>query len=298
MAPIRQKASGSRRQTPIVRDSGKGTSSKLSYNATPLAPSSKDSRNAERRFLAELPWHPFINGIMDAFDDDRNLYLMLELAPCESLHKYLRRKRDPIPSAHARFYFSNIVLGLEFLHSRDIVHRDLKPGNILMGADGYLMIGDFGCATHISEGGRWQGIGTRFYMAPEVNSAVRTTPEACHFIDWWAAAVILYEMVTDRHPFKGPEHEQVYAQCLVHNIQWPAGHKANQDLKDLVERMLIPDPAERYGCMVLKGEHDEVGKNDEVRIHPFCYGKVNWKKIMERRQLVSAAPLLLCRACR
>ncbi|KAF9808858.1 hypothetical protein IEO21_07723 [Rhodonia placenta] len=275
MAPIRQKASGSRRQTPIVRDSGKGTSSKLSYNATPLAPSSKpsttnsspltststrssrptgkgsygrvvlvrthedstipelphgaqfamkaiskkgrhhrqrgnkeprehskrikDSRNAERRFLAELPWHPFINGIMDAFDDDRNLYLMLELAPCESLHKYLRRKRDPIPSAHARFYFSNIVLGLEFLHSRDI---------------------------------------------------------------------------------------------------WPAGHKANQDLKDLVERMLIPDPAERYGCMVLKGEHDEVGKNDEVRIHPFCYGKVNWKKIMERRQLVSAAPLLLCRAWR
>lgn len=95
-----------------------------------------------------------------------------------------------------RFYFSNIVLALEFLHSHDIVHRDVKPGNMLMGADGYLCLADFGSAAHMSHRHDWTRAGTAVYTAPEVNTALYTDPEAFHFIDWWAAAVSLFEMAT------------------------------------------------------------------------------------------------------
>lgn len=44
----------------------------------------------------------------------------------------------------ARFYFAEILLGIEHLHSRDIVYRDIKPENILLDVDGHIRIADFG----------------------------------------------------------------------------------------------------------------------------------------------------------
>jgi serum/glucocorticoid-regulated kinase 2 len=44
----------------------------------------------------------------------------------------------------ARFYFAEILLGIEHLHSRDIVYRDIKPENILLDVDGHVRIADFG----------------------------------------------------------------------------------------------------------------------------------------------------------
>jgi len=45
---------------------------------------------------------------------------------------------------HAKFYFAEILLGLEHLHSQKIVYRDLKPENILIDIDGHIRIADFG----------------------------------------------------------------------------------------------------------------------------------------------------------
>ena len=45
---------------------------------------------------------------------------------------------------HAKFYFSEILLGLEYLHSKSVVYRDIKPENILIDIDGHIRIADFG----------------------------------------------------------------------------------------------------------------------------------------------------------
>jgi serine/threonine protein kinase len=45
---------------------------------------------------------------------------------------------------HARFYFAEILLGLEYLHSKNVVYRDIKPENILIDIDGHIRIADFG----------------------------------------------------------------------------------------------------------------------------------------------------------
>jgi serine/threonine protein kinase len=46
----------------------------------------------------------------------------------------------------AKFYFIEILLGLEYLHSKDIVYRDIKPENILVDIEGHVKIADFGLA--------------------------------------------------------------------------------------------------------------------------------------------------------
>ena len=58
------------------------------------------------------------------------------------------------PSLHqARFYVAQLVLALDFLHEQGIIYRDLKPDNVLLAADGYCRLADFGLVKRGDEGG-------------------------------------------------------------------------------------------------------------------------------------------------
>ncbi|KZT69765.1 kinase-like protein [Daedalea quercina L-15889] len=248
-----------------------------------------DFRDAEREKLTQLPWHPFVCGLVGTFNDDLNYYLLMELAPCESFNGYLEAY-GPLSSEDARFYFANLTLALEFLHTHGIVHRDLKPHNLLMGADGYIKVGDFGVSAHVTSPYTWKRIGTFPYAPPEgfrEGIDPREMPECARIAgDWWAAAITLYEMVTLTIPFRGGEEHQVYKNILSRppELYWEEIQDLyiDPDLKDLVGRMLTPDLTKRYGALVVKDEGETLGRNDEVRIHPFLSGKVDWRKMNQR----------------
>lgn len=57
---------------------------------------------------------------------------------------YLLRKNKKLPEEVAKFYAAEILLALEYLHSRNIIYRDLKPENILLDKDGHIKLADFG----------------------------------------------------------------------------------------------------------------------------------------------------------
>lgn len=61
----------------------------------------------------------------------------------------------------------------------------------------------------------------------------------------------------------------------------------DDELKNLVTMMLVPDLTRRYGTMVVKDEGETLGRNDEVRIHPFMYGQVDWVGMSQRMVVVS-----------
>ena len=106
--------------------------------------------------------------------DRANLYLVLEYVPGGDLGWVCSRSDDNrISEDDARFYASEILIALRYLHTMGIIYRDLKPENLLLGENYDLKIADFGFAAPI-EGRDGQGflytkLGTLNYMAPEIH---------------------------------------------------------------------------------------------------------------------------------
>lgn len=62
---------------------------------------------------------------------------------------YLLHLRGRMNEEQAKFYFAEILLGLEYIHSKGIVYRDLKPENVLLDIDGHIKLADFGLSKHL-----------------------------------------------------------------------------------------------------------------------------------------------------
>ncbi|CAD6266892.1 unnamed protein product [Miscanthus lutarioriparius] len=99
---------------------------------------------AEKRILRVLD-HPFLPTLFADFDAAPHFScVVMEFCPGGDLHSLRHRmpnRRFPLPSA--RFYAAEVLLALEYLHMMGIVYRDLKPENVLIRADGHIMLTDF-----------------------------------------------------------------------------------------------------------------------------------------------------------
>lgn len=105
----------------------------------------------------------------------------MEYAQGGEIFSHLRKARR-FPVDVARFYISLLVLSISDLHSKDIIYRDLKPENLVLDADGYIKITDFGFSKHIPDGRTWTLCGTPEYLAPEIiQSKGHGKP-----VDWWS----------------------------------------------------------------------------------------------------------------
>ncbi len=89
--------------------------------------------------------NPFLVKLWWSFHDDDNLYLVLDFHPGGDLATQLARW-GRLGKDRARFYTCEIVEGVECLHASGVIYRDLKPENALLGADGHIVLVDFGLA--------------------------------------------------------------------------------------------------------------------------------------------------------
>jgi tRNA A-37 threonylcarbamoyl transferase component Bud32 len=163
----------------------------------------------EARVMASLR-HPNVVAVLDLEEKARRI--VLELAAGGTLREVLR-DRGPRPLRRALERHGQILIALSAAHKRGIVHRDVKPGNLMFRRDAdapgvEVMLGDFGVA-HLPDASGAVGadaaksrraaeaIGTLAYMSPEQRRG--EPPRATD--DLWATAVVLFEMLTGRHPW-------------------------------------------------------------------------------------------------
>lgn len=105
-----------------------------------------------------------------------------------------------IDEHQARFYFKQIIDGVEYIHKNHIAHRDLKPENILIDSNNLIKIGDFGLSNVMKDGKLLKtACGSPYYASPEIVSERKYEGTS---IDIWSSGVILFALTTGELPFE------------------------------------------------------------------------------------------------
>jgi DNA-binding SARP family transcriptional activator/ABC-type glycerol-3-phosphate transport system substrate-binding protein len=198
----------------------------------------------EAQLVAQLE-HPHVVPLYDYWREPGGAYLVMRLLRGGTLEDLLTTGGLPLERVAA--LLDDVASALSAAHRQGVVHRDVKPGNVLLDEDGNAYLSDFGVA--IGEGsverasGRWAQ-GTPAYLSPEQIRHEPATPRS----DIYSLGVVLFEMLTGRHPF--PERSRSALLDLHLEQPLPSVKGDRSDLPATVDaviaRATAKQPAARY----------------------------------------------------
>ena len=222
----------------------------------------------ERQILSVVE-HPFIVNMKCSFQDQKNLYLVMDLVTGGDLRFHICCARN-FSEERTKFFMACILLALEYVHGQGFLHRDIKPENLVFDEKGYLRLTDFGIARRWNPDNGKETSGTPGYMAPEVMCRLPHGFEA----DYYALGVIGYECVTGRRPYEGKSRAEIRDQILKRQKALDADELQEQwspDAIDFINRLILRKPHKRLGS----------GGIAEVITHPWFDG-FDWEALKRK----------------
>jgi eukaryotic-like serine/threonine-protein kinase len=225
--------------------------------------------------------HP---GVMKVFaDDDRSqLYMVMEWVDGRLLRQIMAEQKKLPPERAIRIAIG-VCRALEYIHSHGVVHRDLKPENIMVDANDNVKLIDFGIAG--KEGARRltfaklsQIMGTPEYISPEQVKGKRGDGRS----DVYALGVMLYEMLTGKAPFQGPNPFAIMNDRMLNNPIPPREIDPSipPQLQEVIYRAIERDPKNRYATareMAWDLEHlDQVGVAERPELRDWKKRRTPW----------------------
>ena len=200
----------------------------------------------EKNIMASLK-HPFVVNLVATFQDERQLYMLIELVQGGELFSIIHTEtRDGIPNGNSRFYAACILESLAHLHHRSICYRDLKPENILIDQKGYCVLVDLGFAKIVVDK-TYTLCGTPEYLAPEIILSKGHDKG----VDYWAFGVLIFEMLVGRSPFYsyGTDQVSLFKRIVQVKYSFPSGGLVHDLAQDLIQRLIVRRQANRLGCL-------------------------------------------------
>ena len=201
----------------------------------------------EAKTAAKLD-HPNIIPIYRVESEAGLVYFVMKYVTGRSLEQLL--EDGPLPIDLARRVLREAALALGHAHQRRIVHLDVKPANIMMEADGRVMLTDFGISKAVQSASQLTGtgtiIGTPHYMAPEQAKGLEVDGRA----DQYALAIVGHQILTGKQPFDGSAHSILYKQVFEPPPPMLATRPdVPRDMSAALERALSKDPEQRFATM-------------------------------------------------
>ena len=193
--------------------------------------------------------HENIIQLFKTEEDESFVYLIMEYAASGELFDLIEPDIG-IEEDLAHCFFSQLVAGMAYLHSRGVSHRDLKPENILLDDLGNLKISDFGLATVFQHNGVRRTLttpcGTPPYVAPEIHDMRYEGDSA----DIWSAGVILYVLLAGNTPWAEPtardDEFRFYAQMYDRGLTYQPWNGFSPEVLNLLRGILCINAASRF----------------------------------------------------
>ena len=230
---------------------------------------SEESIMSERNLLSTLN-HSFIVNMYFCFQDFYNLYLVMDLLTGGDLRYHIAHKKT-FSEQETKFFITNMILSLEYIHSKNIIHRDIKPENLVLESNGYLRITDFGVAKINEKDNSSETSGTPGYMAPEVILVLNHT-----FVsDFFALGVIGYEFMLGFRPYLGGSRKEIKQliinkQAKIHKNELPEDWSL--EAADFINKLLKRKAENRLGANGI----------NELKNHKWMKG-VDWEKLKMKK---------------
>ncbi|KAF4332421.1 kinase [Fusarium beomiforme] len=239
-----------------------------------------EQTKTERQILESVNRHPFVVKLFYAFQDQEQLYLILEYGQGGELFTHLNTEKM-FSEDVAAFYMAEMLLAISHLHNDlGVVYRDLKPENCLLDAEGHLLLTDFGLSkVSVDQNESCNSmLGTVEYMAPEVVLGKKYGKA----VDWWSFGALGYDLMTGNPPFRGQNHAKIQDNIVKQKLVLP--YFLSPDAKDLLTRLLRKDPSKRLGAVMPKDLAT-------MKKHRF-FRKIDWKKLAERELEPPIQPMI------
>lgn len=211
----------------------------------------------ERNLLFECA-STFVLTLYATYQSVDELYLLMELIQGGELWQYIYEKKNVLQRTRlggfnddtARFYTACVTSALQYIHNKGIAYRDLKPENLLMDAQGFIKIIDFGFAKKIPYMKKGKQLmqtftlcGTPEYIAPEILLS-KGHDKA---VDCWALGCLIYELYCGMTPFCDDDQQRVFRAIVQSSSTISFATGFNADAQALIRGLLSPNPAKRLG---------------------------------------------------
>ncbi len=206
--------------------------------------------------------HPAVVPVIDIGSEQGTPFAVMPYLAGGSLKQRRLFREDgqaaPEPPTNLWRWLPAVATALDFVHANGYVHRDMKPDNVLFNGPGKPFLSDFGVAKIVlqtedetaSRGltGTGMALGTPAYMAPELISGTKPSPQ----VDQYALAVTIYELLVARKPFDGPTPAAVILAHVTGKAPVLASLLPNlpPQLSEAVARGMAREPADRFGSCV------------------------------------------------
>jgi len=263
---------------------------------------------AECVMLSRLE-HPHIVRMLECFQSEKKLHLVLELCRGGELYACLVRRikeagSGGLPEISVKVFLRQMLWAVAYLHANRIVHRDIKPENFLLfdvagtAEAEVLKLCDFGTAMVLTDQKprSMVNIGTLSYTAPEVYAHLGADLPA----DIWSLGVVLYVMLTGTNPFRGSK--DATKQDTVRKIksgsfatQRPSWSKVSDQGQDVVRKFLVLDEKSRLtSSQALR--HDWLADIRRIKLEPDVEDQALtvWRLMQQLKELQEPQRLALC----